>query len=209
MTCEQEGAGRSPVVRKSAYVFAGAWILLVISGLAVLSDYAAAAGEAAEAPQSFPPAADIELAKNDFTLVMLVHPKCPCSRASIGELAKLMSRAPQTMPAHVFFVRPKKFEQGWEKTDLWESAAQIPGVALHVDPEGQQSALLGAKTSGQVVVYDRAGALRFSGGITPARSHMGDSKGRLAIEKLVNEGSKESADASVYGCELFDREATQ
>ena len=42
----------------------------------------------------------------------------------------------------------------------------IPGVTTIVDRDGTQASLFGAETSGQVVLYDSHGELKFRGGIT-------------------------------------------
>jgi hypothetical protein len=189
-------------------MFASLWAISVGAGTFALTNYSVAAGEAAVAPVQWPPASSIKPNGQRFTLAMLVHPHCPCSRASLGELAKLMSRVGDHVEAHVFFIRPKNFEEEWERTDLWNSALQIPGVHAQVDPQGREAALLGAKTSGQVVLYSPEGTLKFSGGITPARSHMGDNQGATSIEAAVRNGAKSPTNSVVFGCELFDQEGT-
>src|ERR1044071_7944035 len=69
------------------------WLVAVGSGRGVLVRYSAAPGMAAGAPALWP--ADSHLGRSPTlpTLVMLVHPKCSCSRASLGELAEIMTQA--------------------------------------------------------------------------------------------------------------------
>ena len=56
------------------------------------------------------------------TLVMLAHPRCTCTRASVGELAELMARAPRRPKAYVVFIKPgRSAPGGWERTDLWDA----------------------------------------------------------------------------------------
>ncbi|MBL8975876.1 MAG: hypothetical protein JNK56_35060, partial [Myxococcales bacterium] len=59
-----------------------------------------------EPPEAWPPASTIAHADGLSTLVMLAHPRCPCTRASIGELARLMADAHGLVDAHVLVVRP-------------------------------------------------------------------------------------------------------
>jgi hypothetical protein len=56
-------------------------------------------------------------------------------------------------------------------------------------------------TSGQVVVYDATGRLRFSGGITADR-HGGPNPGRAAVERVLRGEADTPAEAAVFGCPL-------
>jgi hypothetical protein len=135
-------------------------------------------------------------------LVMAVHPYCPCSRASLGELALLMTRLHGRISACVLFYKPQGFSEAWEKTDLWQSAAAIPGVAVLRDEGGLEAFRFGALTSGQTMVYDVSGSLLFSGGITSSRGHLGDNAGFEAIVSSVLHGREERASTPVFGCLL-------
>jgi hypothetical protein len=183
---------------------AAVWVACVAAGLKVVYDYQSAPGKAADAPATWPAATRVPRAQGAWQLVMLAHPRCPCTRASIGELAIVMARAAGTLKAHVLFVKPDGVDATWEHTDLWDSADRIPGVTALVDPGGREAAALGAKTSGQVVLYDPAGRLRFAGGITPTRSHSGDNVGRQRILELVARGTADRNLSAVFGCPLFD-----
>jgi hypothetical protein len=171
----------------------------------ILRGYESTPGVAAAAPDRWPAASRVEPAADRATLVMTAHPHCPCTRASIGELARLMTEARGRVTAYVLFVRPRGFSDGWERTGLWASAAAIPGVTPVLDDEGVESGRFSAATSGQTVVYDAAGGLLFSGGITRARGHAGDNAGRAAVVSLLNAGEAELSGAPVFGCPLFAR----
>jgi hypothetical protein len=136
------------------------------------------------------------------TLVMLAHPFCPCTRASIGELAALMSRVGDHVTAHVYFERPEGMPVGWERSDTWVRASQIPGVFVHVDPGGRIATRLGATVSGHTFLYDARGHRIFSGGITIARGHSGDNPGRTRIVSLVTGNTADRADSPTFGCAL-------
>jgi hypothetical protein len=77
-------------------------------------------------------------------------------------------------------------------------------VTVLDDVDGTEARRFGALTSGQVVVYDADGRLRFSGGITPARGHAGDNAGRSAIIALLEGASSASVETPVFGCSLLD-----
>ena len=179
-----------------------AWITLVVLGLAGLTHYSYTPGESGIPGARFPTGSPITATPGRATLVLLAHPHCPCSRASIEELSKLMTHAAGRLDAHVVFLRPAGFPAGWERTDLWESAARIPGVRVWADPDGAEMLRFGAVTSGQVLVYSPAGALIFAGGITPARGHAGDNLGPDTILTLLRHGKGERNRTAVFGCSL-------
>lgn len=180
------------------------WLLIVGIGLSVLLSYENTPGIAAKPLASWPADSQIQRAPGRATLVMLVHPHCPCSRASINELALLMAQSQGRLAAYVLFLKLAGFSEGWEKTDLWQSAAGIPGVKPIVDDDGVEARRFHATTSGQTVLYDAEGRLLFSGGITIARGHAGDNAGRSAIVSLVNAKLAEQTETPVFGCPLFD-----
>ena len=180
------------------------WALVVCGGLTLLWGYENGPGRPAAAPQRWPAGSRITPAADRPTLVMLAHPHCPCTRASVGELARLMARAKGRVSAHVLFLKPADLPDGWEKTDLWRSAAAIPGVEVLADGGGEEARRFGAATSSQVLLYDAGGRLLFSGGITASRGHSGDNAGRAAVESLLTEGAADKTGTFVFGCPLFD-----
>jgi hypothetical protein len=185
-----------------------AWIATVAFGLTRLWTYESTPDAPARAPAAWPADTRVARAAGLPTLVLFAHPRCPCSRATLGELAKLMTECRGRLTATVLVLRPSGMASGWERTDLWYSAARIPGVSVITDPGGVESRRFGAATSGQVVLYGANGTLLFAGGITESRGHEGDNAGQSAVTSLVL-GSTSSAPAHpvhtpVYGCPLFN-----
>lgn len=180
------------------------WLSVVGVGLWLLWGYENTPGISAESPGQWPAASQIQLAPDQPTLVMLAHPHCPCTRASIGELASIMAHSQGRLSAYVLFLKPADFSDAWEETDLWQSASNIPGVKVVLDGDGREARLFHAATSGQTVLYDVQGRLIFSGGITSARGHFGDNEGQASIISLVNAKAPSRTEASVFGCPLFD-----
>jgi hypothetical protein len=206
--CSKESsAPRTPRDKRARLVLLTSvtlWLLVVGGGLSVLWGYENTPGVAAAPPRQWPADSQIRPAPGRATLVMLAHPHCPCTRASIGELASLMAHGQGRLTAYVLFLKPAGFSEDWEKTDLWRSAAGIPGVNPVVDEEGTEARRFHAITSGQTLLYGADGRLLFSGGITASRGHSGDNAGRSAIVSLVNTGGAERDETFVFGCPLFD-----
>jgi len=155
-----------------------------------------------EAPHSWPARTDIIRKPARFTLVMTLHPQCPCSRASLHELSQLMTRTGEQVDAHILFVKPQGARADWCDGHLWKQAKEIPGVSVAIDGNARDASIFGATTSGNVIVYDAAGAIRFNGGITDGRGHEGDNAGLSAILELVRDGKTAVSATPVYGCSL-------
>ncbi len=121
-----------------------AWLSIVGIGLWRVWGYENAPGVAAAPPKQWPADSRIQPAHDHATLVMLAHPHCPCTRASIGELASIMAHCQGRLGAYVLFLKPDGFSDDWEKSDLWQSAATIPGVTVIPDDDGNEARRFGA-----------------------------------------------------------------
>jgi hypothetical protein len=106
--------------------------------------------------------------------------------------------------ACVLFFKPKNSAEDWALTDTWQSALSIPGVVVAEDEDGVEANRFGAETSGSAVLYDAAGRLLFSGGITAARGERGANDGTRAILALL-EKSPAPGKTPVFGCPIFDQ----
>jgi hypothetical protein len=183
-------------------VLVAAWLVAVVAGSVLLWRYKSEPGAAGAVPERWPRDVAVQLAPRVPTLVLFAHPHCPCSRASIGELATIVSKAQGRVKAHVLFDKPSSEPVDWIDTDLWRSAAAIPGVSVAVDPDGAAAHRFGAETSGWLVLYEPGGRLLFAGGITSARGHAGDSEGRRAVLALLDGEPTTRTRAPVFGCSL-------
>jgi hypothetical protein len=180
------------------------WLVAIICGFGFVWEYANAAGAAGSPPSEWPAESRVARSGGLPTLVLFVHPHCPCSRATLGELEVLMTHSQGLVNAEVVFVKPNGFAENWEKTDLWTSAARIPGVNVSVDQNGLEARRFHSLTSGQAALYSGDGSLLFSGGITASRGHLGDNDGIRTIESLLTSGTAQRKETPVFGCALFE-----
>jgi hypothetical protein len=185
------------------------WMAGVAAGTRIMLDYENRPGPAEMAPEIWPKDSAIQRMPGQATLVVFAHPRCPCTRATIGELALLMTRLKGRLTANVIFAKPKDTAAGWEHTDLWQAASSIPGVNVMSDPRELETRSFHAQASGQTLLYGADGRLLFSGGITASRGHSGDNAGRAAIVALVAAGKTERARTPVFGCYLLDHNSRQ
>lgn len=180
------------------------WAALVLTGFGYLMHYTATAGVGDRGVSVWPSDTSVARQGGRATLIVFMHPVCPCSRATVNELSKLLTHVANSVDAIAVFVRPPGFDAGWERAELWDNAARIPGVRCLVDPGGNEARRFGAATSGYSLLYDPKGALVFRGGITAARSHEGDNVGENAILSWVRDGKADVAETPAFGCPLFD-----
>jgi hypothetical protein len=196
------------VVSKLAYcnrllvLGVGVWLFAVVSGLHWLLKYETTPGAAMAAADRWPAAILLPRDPIKPTLVMLVHPQCACSRASLCELDVLMSRCPNLANVYVVFERPAGLADDPSASDLWRSATAIRGVHAVEDRGVTMAKAFHARTSGEVFLYDASGLLRFTGGITESRGHAGDNEGRTAIEQLLQTGKTALKQTPAFGCAL-------
>lgn len=177
------------------------WVVTVAVGLGVLAEYSFAPGEPADPPERWPVESAVRPLPGTYTLVMLAHPRCPCTRASITELARLMASA-TSVRAHVLLLEPRGADEGFSRTDLRTTAEFIPGVEVHSDGDALEAARFGALTSGQVVLYSPEGRLVFAGGITAGRGHEGPNTGTQRLRALLRGHDPSSHTSPVFGCAL-------
>jgi hypothetical protein len=178
-----------------------AWIAAIACGSRMMLKYESNPGAVGVVSHLWPSASTIQRTAGRPTLVMLAHPRCPCTRASVGELAQIMAESRGKLSAYVLFIKPSGAAADWDQTDLRRSAAQIPGVSV-VSDDGTEARRFGAETSGHTFLFDGQGRLLFSGGITASRGHAGGNAGESAVLAAINDPSRKPVRTMVFGCSL-------
>ena len=183
------------------------WLSVVLSGFAIQARYASTPGAHAIAPVSWPVESRIRPTPDTTTVLVFLHPHCPCSRATLDQLQRTLAAATTPVEAHLIFVSPPGTERAWEQGPLLKQAQRIPDLAIRIDTAGREASLFGAATSGQILAYDPLNRLIYQGGITNTRGHEGDNPGARALRALLRaQPLTDSPSAPVFGCPLFDPE---
>jgi hypothetical protein len=185
-------------------IFVLVWGGLAVIGLGAMLDFELTPAVPAVARGEWPARSSLIRDPHRPTLLMFIHPHCPCSRASVAELSVLASECRGRASFQVLFVRPANCEVGWERTSLFATAQRIPGVIVACDAEGVEAARFGATTSGETLLFTGAGRLMFHGGITASRGHEGDNSGLAAVKTLIGAGRADAREAPIYGCSLLN-----
>jgi len=159
-------------------------LLGLVSGYLSWMLYECAPGQAARPPARYPEQGALP------RLLLFLHPRCPCSRATLNELAQ---------------IRPStQLEIVLSQTPPGELVSQLQTTFTHAelvsDPEGRHRELYQAWTSGQLIGYDAEGKLGFCGGITASRGQSGPSLGQARLLAWLN--GQPQPEAVVFGCPL-------
>jgi hypothetical protein len=163
-------------------------------------------GRDAAARASWPAGSRIVRERGRWTLVMLIHPHCSCTRASLQELERIIEMSDASLQTYVLVYRPADFRAGWEKTETFDAANRLQRARVIVDPDGREARLFGGFTSGQTFLYDGEGALRFSGGVTSLRGHAGVNRGSMDVVDIVHAKARQGSHP-VFGCAIVTTES--
>jgi hypothetical protein len=178
------------------------WVLGIGFGLRYQAQYDFLPAATKPAADRWPVESQCRLSADHPTLVVFIHPRCGCTRASLTELAKLMSVCHGRLETQLVFLMPSSVDVEWSNTDLWSRATRIPGVVCRLDSEGIEHELFHASASGELFLYRPNGDLVMHGGMTPSRGQSGDNRGRKAIEQFVLHNIEPAGRTHVFGCEL-------
>lgn len=185
-----------------------AWTAIVAFGVVKLMAFDASPARAAATTNPTSGSGTSDEAKRrsgeHYTLILCVHPLCPCSLASVAELGRLLADDAQgRLHAQVLFVIPQGLDFDPHEASLWKAAAALPHTDVSIDELGSKARALGALTSGQAFLFDASNVLRFSGGLTPARGKVGDVAVKDAIWQIVRGHTRTAVIHSpVFGCSL-------
>jgi hypothetical protein len=178
------------------------WILTVAIGWTLVTRYEVSPTPSASAPEIWP-TIEVEAPEDRPTLLVFIHPRCPCTRATVSELARLVARVPDAFALRAVFVCPPGTEPRWAETFTWHEAGRIPGVERILDQDGVLARAFDARVSGGTLLYDVDGALLFEGGITGSRGHEGANLGRLTLEEIGLGRHPDVSPTPVFGCPLL------
>src|SRR5437660_10078569 len=98
----------------------------IVGGRAMLK-YESTPGKVGSVSQWWPADSPIQPADDRPTLVMFAQPQCPCTRASVAELAKLVERIESKARVYVIFYTPRAIGSVLDDTTLSREASALPG----------------------------------------------------------------------------------
>lgn len=178
-----------------------AWIFVVICGFAAVASYSNEPGKLGVPPAAT--AVGIESPRSGYLVVLAVHPKCSCTRATIAQLETLLEREPNIREVLVLISRPTGYFEDWATSDLAGVFQGLRNTRIEDDEGCRRAMALGMATSGSIVLYDHQGVARYWGGLTLGRGHVGDAPGMEAVRQIVRGTTDRVGHGEVYGCSLL------
>jgi hypothetical protein len=180
------------------------WGIGLLIGLYKVTAYSNTPGHVLPQPRQWSRDTKVLLASDRPTMLVTLHPRCVCSRATLEELARLLAQITAPIQIEILLYQPDAASNSWAESDLTIQARSIPGVAVQADPNGLKAASFGMSVSGHTAVYAPNGDLLFSGGITRSRGHAGDNAGRAAIVSILSNRQAAISRTPVFGCSIRD-----
>jgi hypothetical protein len=143
-------------------------------------------------------------ASKTWRLIIGIHPKCPCTLATLSELERLMKDVQGVTSCSILVFIPADASAAWLDTTSVRRAKAIPGADVSFDVDGHTLKRLGFSTSGNVALCDASGTVRFQGGITASRGHEGINLGAESIRALADGRAPIVSETPVFGCRIVD-----
>lgn len=198
-----------PKSRLSIAIVCLLWAIFIGIGLYLLMYHEITPGAQPKVPPiKFPKDSKLKLSSDKDTLVMFVHPQCPCTEASLKQLSPLSLK--QDLNIQLVHYKPSKLPDGWREEWQLEDWTKQKTVQVIEDSDGLEAKRFDARTSGQTFLFAPNGTLLFHGGITAARGVTGENEGfnnlskALARDKTAEAQNPNLKKSLVFGCNLLN-----
>jgi hypothetical protein len=176
------------------------WLLGILCWFLFLTEHGFRPGVATNFHQDWPQESHLVPGSDTYTVVLFAHPECPCTPASLAETERLRTLVGDSFHLIVVFADDPAFNlsqsRNFHQASAWKDAV------LFRDTDGREIDLFGARTSGQVLIFDKDRRLLFKGGITESRGHEGDNDNLQRAISVCRSPASEVAVTPVYGCSL-------
>jgi hypothetical protein len=190
-----------------------AWIVLAGTGQGLLLEHANRPGERSATPLEL--SSDLRAAlgwrPQRPLLVVVAHPQCPCLPATLGELADALA---DDLPIELRLLvyTPSAPPADWDDDAALALQRGLRADSIVADTDGTIARGLGSTTSGHLVLCDRDGRVRFSGGITGSRGHAGDNAHGSTLRQCLADvcdprpaQTTTPVETPVFGCALREQ----
>lgn len=192
------------IVKQSWWFIAAAvWAALAGLGMVAVARSERAVRSHLPAESAWPDATPIVRTSGRAMLVIGVHPRCPCTGATLAAVHELVRTEPDRFEVVCVATHPADEVNGWVQAENVARAGQIPGARVFLDPEGSIAERHGLHTSGQVRLYGSGGGVIFDGGLTPGRGMVADAR---VVATLLDPARSTPDRTETFGCPLVGPE---
>ena len=179
------------------------WGILLVAGTISLAAYSNRPGIDGATISNWPDETDMVLRDDSLTLVLFLHPKCPCSVATVRELERTLGSNFKSVDLQIGLYCPPSKPDDWTETSLKKLAERIAPGATFVDRSAEEADRFGVSTSGHLLAFSTSGKCLFSGGVTGSRGHEGENRGSLELRKITHGEQRPFFKQPVFGCPLL------
>lgn len=177
-----------------------AWFCTAVFLFAKLAMYSQSPGAQATPPLAA--VANIHPNPDRYTLVVSVHPKCPCTQSTFYELERLVPKVDNNIDFVFYIFTTQESPESWFNDSSAHIQTRFPDSVIHKDIDAVSATRIGSMISGSTVLYNPDGYPVFWGGVTSGRGHSGDNLGSDSIIAIVNDREPPRTTTLVYGCEI-------
>ncbi len=188
-----------------SYIWLSLWAVLLAMGLLWMTAYSMSPGVALAPLLERPTEAELPFSEDQPTLVVFLHPRCPCTHPSIAALERLLARNYRMVVQPVFFL-PAAKEESWARADFWDRLIDAGAHQPVIDVDGVMAKQFHVTTSGHALLFSVDGIVRYSGGITSGRVHEGDNMGLTKLTRILEGVPVADPSFPVYGCSIVKKE---
>lgn len=182
------------------------WVIAVVAVLGSMIVYGGSAGAQRPAPEIWPSNTTIVRSLDRPTLLVFLHPDCPCSRATLDNLEPIVGNRDIAVVLVCLgeidlATREELDGLGGCQRQLrrWDKHSNITVLS---DPDGEETDRFGAATSGFCLLFDAQGKLAYHGGVTSSRGHRGANAGAKSLKTILDGSGPAASSYPVYGCAL-------
>lgn len=183
------------------------WLTAAVTGMLCLVNYSTEPGSIKADVVRWPSESQVPRSANRFRLIVFSHPHCPCTKASLRQLQRVLPMAIAPVDCCVIFVA-ESLQWKVEDSKLWQRAKQIKGVDLVKSEDLSEVHAFGASVSGEAFLFAPQGELLYHGGLTGSRGHEGDCDGSRTIAAYLAGGQSDITERPVFGCPLLNRKSS-
>jgi len=180
------------------------WLAAACGGLGAIARYNHRAGPGAVTQPQWPSHSTLTFDHTRFNLVLALHPQCSCSKATLSELERILSRSGERLTVYALVVLPENAPASWRESDIVAQLNALPNTQILFDQNGAESLRFGASTSGHALLFSPEGTRLFHGGITESRGHIGENAGEQNVLDLIQRKPALCEETPVYGCKLHN-----
>lgn len=183
------------------WIMAAVWGIALAAGFGCLVRYSQQEGDRGVPPLTWPESHNLSAPVDRAKLLLFAHPHCPCTRASIRQLERVLTASRQKLDFDVILIGNSSVAADWRETPIAIAASALDRANVRFDG-GELARVFHVRTSGHILLYDSRGVLKFSGGVNSFRGHEGDSQGAGSLVALLRNTSEDLATSPVFGCPL-------